>query len=67
MKATTRIDVTVEIEKEDAARIYNMVIGWKAETDRDHQTNGEALRAELQGLVNRAVRAGIGAYESAKM
>ena len=67
MKATTQIQVTVEIEDSDAARLYNVAALSEAKTDRDHEEAGRKFRAELQEVVNRAVRTGIGAYISATL
>lgn len=67
MKATTRIEVNVEIGKEDAAPLFNLAREPKCSTDQDYQAAGEQFRLELEKMVNRAVRVGLGAYESAKM
>lgn len=65
MKATTQIEVKVEIEESDAALLYNNAVIDPETTEEGHRRRGEIFRQAMQEIVDRAVRAGVNAYINA--
>jgi len=57
MTATTRTEVDITIEKQDAARLFNALleVSTKKVSASEMERNGEDFRRQIQGMVNQAV------------